>query len=383
MAQVKTGKSQEFDSIVIGGGLSGLLVAHQLEGTGRKVALVEALDVLGGTSRPQNSVLGPIDNGMKFMPATPAARANLEWLETVLGTSLSIEEIDEPPVTYDNGKFQPFVGFGAFEPEAAAELAPFSTPRRFVTTATPKDWVKTLAGSFTGTTFLQSHVTKLQYDDGFIIEILVNGTKKLSAREYIFCASPRDLAPLIPENTASARQKHRLSKGKFFTAVYLDLIHGKAVSESRQLHMLKSANEEPLAGLFHPAMTLSSGETVQLSQWCTFLRADLTDDAEETANALKRIKRQVKRAYETALDGLVSERIVVSPQSHGEVEGLLSEDQRWPKIENLWVASHFFNPHRDLIGTLDQARLVLENFRSPHLETDLEENAAPGSNLTV
>ncbi len=383
MAQMKPGKSQEFDSIVIGGGLSGLLVAHQLEGTGRKVALIEALDVVGGTCRPQNSVIGPIDNGLKFVPSTPVARANLEWLELVLGQSLSLEELDAPPITYDNGRFQPFVGFGAFEPEAAGELAHFAAPKRLVTASTPKDWVRTLVESFTGATLLQSHATKLQYDDGFLIEILINGTKKLSAREYVFCAPPQRLAPLIPESAASSRQRQRLSKGPFFTAVYLDMIHAAPVTDSRQLHMLKGANEEPLAGVFHPAVTLDNGERAQHSQWCTFLRADLTDDAEETANALKRIKRQVKRVYETALDGLISERIMVAPGSHGEIEGLLGENQRWPKIDNLWVASNFFNPNRDLIGTLDQARKVIANFSAPLLETDLEEPTLKNPMITT
>lgn len=383
MAHVKTGKSQEFDSIVIGGGLSGLLVAHQLEGTGRKVALVEAMDMFGGTSRPQSGVVGLTDNGLKVIPSTPAARENLAWLETVLDASLDIEEIEAPPLTYDNGKFQPFVGFGDFEPEAAAELAYFSSPRRLVTSTTPKDWVKTLTDTFTGSVFLQSHATKLQYDDGFLIEVIINGAKRLSGREYVFCATPRDLAPLIPEQAASSRQRHRLSKGKFFTAVYLDMLHGKPVTESHQLHMLKGANEEPLAGLFHPAVRLDNGEHVQLSQWCTFIRSDLTDDAEETATALKKIKRQVKRAYDTALDGLLNERIVISPASHGEIEGLLDDDQRWPKIENLWLTSNFFNPNRGLVGTLDQARRVVTQMGMPLTETDLEEHERPGSNLTV
>lgn len=383
MAQIKSGKAQEFDSIVIGGGLSGLLVAHQLEGTGRKVALIEALDVLGGNSRPQASAIGAIDNGLKFIPSTPAARENLEWIESILGQPLSIEELDAPPVHYDNGRLQPFVGFGDFEPEAASELAYFSAPKRLQTATSPKDWVKTLAESFTGTLLLQSHATKLQYEDGFLIEMLINGTKKLSAREYVFCAPPQRLAPLIPENAASSRNRHRLSKGRFFTAVYLDLIHAKPVTASCQLHMLKGASEEPLAGVFHPAVQLETGETVQNSQWCTFIRADLTDDAEETANALKKIKRQVKRAYETALDGLISERIMISPGSHGEIEGLLGEDGRLPKIENLWVASGFFNPNRDLIGTLDQARKVSAQFSAVALETDLEDLTSKGPSITV
>src|SRR5437868_2220951 len=117
MAQMKASKAQEFDSIVIGGGLSGLIIAQQLEATGRKVALIDAFDVLGGNCRSYNSAIGPADHGLKFFPATAEARQNLEWLETVLGESIGIEEVEAPPVTYDSGRFEPFVGFGDFSPE--------------------------------------------------------------------------------------------------------------------------------------------------------------------------------------------------------------------------------------------------------------------------
>jgi hypothetical protein len=383
MAQMKSSKAQEFDSIVIGGGLSGLIIAHQLEATGRKVALVDALDVLGGNSRPSKSAIGQTDHGLKFFPATPAALENLQWLETVLGESIGIQELDAPPITYDSGKFQPFVGFGEFTPEAAAELNYFAAPKQLITEKTPKDWVTRLSESFTGDIFLQSHVTSLQYDDSFIIEATVNGTKKLSAREYIFCAAPNALGAILPENIPSSRQRLRLLKGKFFTSVYLDLVHAKPITESRQLHMLKGANEEPLAGVFRPAVTREDGTTVQQSQWVTFIRADLTDDPEETANALKNIKRQVKRIYETAFEGLISERILLNPSSHGELEGMLAEDARWPKIDNLWVASNFFNPNRNLVGTLDQARKILQTMPDLITDADIEPSKRPEPGLTI
>ncbi len=388
MAQMKSSKAQEFDSIVIGGGLSGLIIAYQLEATGRKVALVEALDVLGGNSRPSKNAIGQTDHGLKFFPATPTALENLQWLETVLGESIGIQELDAPPITYDTGKFHPFVGFGEFTPEAAAELNYFASPKQLTTEKTPKDWVTRLSESFTGDVFLQSHVTKLQYDDSFIIEVTINGMKKLSAREYIFCAAPNSLGLVLPENIPSSRQRLRLLKGKFFTSVYLDLVHAKPVTDSQQLHMLKGANEEPLAGVFRPAVTREDGsasgnQTVQQSQWVTFIRADLTDDPEQTANALKNIKRQVKRIYETAFEGLISERILLNPSSHGELEGMLAADSRWPKVDNLWIASNFFNPNRNLVGTLDQARKILSSMPELVRDADTDITNRPEPGLTV
>ncbi|MES2855877.1 MAG: NAD(P)-binding protein [Bdellovibrionota bacterium] len=84
MAQSKASKTHEFDSIVIGGGLSGLIAANQLESTGRRVALIEALDTLGGISRSSQTVAGPLDHVLKFIPVTADSEETFTWLESVM-----------------------------------------------------------------------------------------------------------------------------------------------------------------------------------------------------------------------------------------------------------------------------------------------------------
>jgi hypothetical protein len=88
----------------------------------------------------------------------------------------------------------------------------------------------------------------------------------------------------------------------------------------------------------------------------TFVHRDITDDSETVGAALKQIKRQIKRAYETSLDGLLKERIAVNPTSHGDLHGVLQPDGRWPKIQNLWLISSFLDQERNLPGAIRQAR---------------------------
>src|SRR3954469_8958407 len=155
MAQTKSPRTSEYDSIVIGGGLSGLLVAHQLEETGRKVALIDAFDVIGGSSRPLKTLLGETDHGFPFFPSSNEADQSLEWLSSVLQKPIESTLLDAPPVTYDEGRFQPFVGFGEQAAEAGREWEYYLRPNFLALNSAPKDWVKTLAETFTGDLFLQ------------------------------------------------------------------------------------------------------------------------------------------------------------------------------------------------------------------------------------
>jgi hypothetical protein len=382
MAQSKNMKPVEFDSIVIGGGLNGLIAAHQLEGTGRKVALIEGMDTIGGSSRAIQTLVGVTDHTLKFFPETPETLETLSWLESVLQEKLEFELIEAPPLNYDDGKFKPFVGFGDQKVETASEVDAYAKARYLRLKKTPKDWVPKLVESFTGTLMPQSFATKMLVDDEFVIEVTVNGAKRLSGREVLFCANPQQLTRLLPDTHVPARLRQRLLKGDFWTSVNIDLIHSGQVTDSAAVHVLKGANEEPSVGLFHPSSQLEDGRTVQLSQWLTLVHRDITDEAELVASALKQIRRQVKRAYEASLEGLVKERIVVNPTSHGDLTGALPDDGKWPKIQNLWVISNFLDPMKNTVGGLRQARRTLasivgEPAEIMAMDTDLTDPPQP------
>ncbi|MES2855876.1 MAG: hypothetical protein V4692_08430 [Bdellovibrionota bacterium] len=240
------------------------------------------------------------------------------------------------------------------------------------------EWVSALSESFTGTLLPNSYVTKMLVDDDFVIEVTVNGSKKISGREVVFATTPQQLTRLLPETHLPARLRTKLAKGEFWTSINLDLIHRGQITDSRAVHVLKGANEEPSVGMFHPAKTLEDGSVVQVSQWVTLVPKDITDESEITGSALKHIKRQIKRAYENSLEGLVKERIVVSPISHGDLTGLIPENGAWPKVNNLWVISSFMDSEKNLLGALRQARRTLaslagEPARIIDRDTDLHE----------
>lgn len=390
MAQIKSPKAQEFDTLIVGGGLSGLLSAHVLESTGRNVLLVESMETLGGSSRAGQTKAGPVDHGLKLFPATPETHAALDWLESIIEEKIERTEIEAAPITYDDGKFKPYVGFGAATVETASEIEVYAVEKRLLLSSTPKDWVQKLAQTYTGSLMTQSYATKFIVDDTFIIETLLNGSKRICAHEIIFAAPPQQLPDLLGEGTLPARVRQKLNKGDFWTSVNLDIVHGHVVTDSQAVHILKGANEEPTIGVFHPPQA----DGLQVSQWFTLIPRDQVDEEELVAAALKHIKRQVKRAYESSFigsaggsaggatdgatggpasgpAGLVQERILVVPGSHGSLLGQFDPPGRLPKIDNLWIVSALFSRSRNTVGAiLETQRILSELGPAPTRESE-------------
>lgn len=350
-----------YDSIVIGGGLGGLLVANALERSGRNVALIEALDAMGGNCRALSGPLGAVDHGLKYFPNVPGSAEALAWVESLTGISSEAELVEAPPVTFDSGRFQPFVGFGDEALLSVDELVDYLAPEHWRLKRTPKDWTQDLARNFKGATFGQSVVTKIELvggSGGGATEITVNGAKRFAANEYFVCTPPSALVEMIGTegHPVAARLKQRLQRGAALTSIHLDLIHGAPVTDSLAPHILKGANEEPVVGLFSPAQEGPGGALLQRSQWIVFVAAEQTDDSELVASMLKYVKRQIKRAYESSLDGLVHERILVCPQSHGSTPGVLGEGRLWPKTRNLRGVSSLFADRRGLLGLIAECQ---------------------------
>lgn len=379
MAQTKTPKAQEFDTLVIGAGLAGLIAANALEATGRNVALIEAMDMVGGASRPGNTAAGPIEHGLKVIPDTEAAHAALDWLETVLGEKIERTVIEASPLNYDDGKFKPYVGFGNETVRTSAEVEAYAVSRRLKLSSGPAEWTRKLAEQFTGKLFLQSHATRMIIEDGFVIETIINGSKRITAREVIFAASPQTIPALVGDTVLAPRIRQKLIKGDYWTSVNLDVVHSLPITDSESIHILKGANEEPTIGTFHPAVTTEDGRTLQVSQWLTLIPREEIDEEEFVAGALKHIKRQIKRAYESAFENVVQERILVLPTSHGSLAGAFDTPGRIPKISNLWMTSAFFADERNTLGTIIQSRRVIEEIGEALMDTDLNADSPSAS----
>jgi protoporphyrinogen oxidase len=364
MAQTKSAKVTEVDVLIIGAGLAGLSALQTLRTRAPhlRIAMVEAADFLGGTSRSAHTAVGEIDYGLKIFPDQPSTHTTLDFLESLLQQRIERERIEAAPVTYDDGKFKPYVGFGDASVETATEIEAYAQTARLHLSSTPREWIQKLIQNSGELVQTQNVVTRLHTEDGRVTEVILNGAKALRAENIIYTAAPAALPVLIGEGNLASRTRQKLIKGEFWTSVNLDLVHAEPITDSLAMHVLKGANEEPCVGFFAPPRSSEDGRRLQLSQWMTLIHRDQVDEEELVAGALKQIKRQIKRAYESALENIVQERILVLPGSHGNLVGAFDEASRLPKLANLWITSALYAPEKNTVGCLAQVLRVTDSL---------------------
>lgn len=350
-----------YDFVIVGAGLSGLLIATAISRQTKNVLLIDQGDSFGGHTRAVETPIGFFNNGLRFLPDTDLSKKSIEFLENLLEINLNSESIDNSAMTFEAGGMKPFVGFGENPPPFYEELSYFLSLKRLKLLLEPHEWTQVLFNNFKGEFLPRSYVTKFHGQDEEIQSLTINGQKNIFAHNFIFCGAIKDLQVLLPQEGLSSRARQKMSKSKFWTAICLDILHSKKITENLHLHVLNGTTQDevgPCVGLFQPATDIDD-QTVQYSQWISFIDNEDSEDTELVGHSLKKIKRQIKRAYPDALDEIKFERILVAPSIGGNGELKLNSNQTLPTFKNFWVASGTMNSQKNILGSLLQAELVL------------------------
>jgi hypothetical protein len=370
--------SQNYDYIVIGSDLGSLAIACALSQNTKSVALIDGQDFAGSDCKAVNFPTGTISNGLHFTPDTELTKKAVSFLESLVEQPVLGPQREIPPMTFEQGQLKEFLGFGEKNPDFYEEIKFFTSTNRRELLVPSHQWAQLLIQKFQGDFLPRSYVTKFEVTNGKVTGVKINGAKVITGLNFIFCGPLKDLTRLLPQDALNQKTRTKLAKNDFWNALYLDLCHGHQVTDSTAVHILNGTTDDeigPCAGMFQPA----TAEGMQVSQWVTFVADDnYSDEPEEViGQALKKMKRQIKRAYPTALDGLKSERLRWAPLISGTAELKLSGQQTLGDIENLWVASAAVHNQKFWVGSLLQAQLVLAamGFQTQEIENTQEESA--------
>lgn len=352
MANAKS--SQVYDFLVIGGDLSGLLIAQTLEHSGLKVGLLEASEQMGGTFRPFYVDGHRLESSLSFVADSHENRDLIQWLEDHLNQKILGQAKELIPLTFDSGQMKTFMGFGDRRFKSLEILALYNQSQVIQLLIPPDEWVRLLSESLVGDQMTLALPTQIR-TAGEIMEVTVNGNRTLNSRKVIFASTARSLLSLLHEDQLPNRLRQRIAKSRLWTSLSLHCIHSTKISETEALHFLYGSRDDfdPTIGRVFLNHAGGSGAT---SLWMSFLDSESADDAEIIANCLREIKKQLKRAYPQFPDTVSAEKLVVREASHGVVDLGLKEPGIIPDIPNLFMADHTQTGMIPLLGSLSVAR---------------------------
>ena len=345
-----------YDYIIIGSGLTGLTIAQKLSQETKNVLVLESQDDFGGANKPAQLAGQVINNGLRFYPATESSIKALENLESQLNIKLISSITENNPETYEASGFKPFVGFGDHSPMFYDQLSYFLSSKLIELNLQPYQWVQSLKENFSGVLLPRSFVTQFHFDDltsknPKVTHVTVNGNKTFQAHNFIFAAPLKELPFLLPEEVMNARLKNKIAKAKSWQAVCVDLFHPELSLQKNNLFVLNGTTDDEIGPC------LGQFVSKDISQWLSFIDFDCAEDTENIGLVLKKVKRQIKRAFPEIADKVQKERIYVSSSiSAGELK--LSANLTYPHVANLWIASVTAATAPNLLGSLQTAQMI-------------------------
>lgn len=339
-----------YDTLIIGGGLTGLFLAHRLHHGGQKVGLYEARETLGGRSRRQ-SVAQPYSSpGLEFYPATNENLELLEWMKSVSPIPLNFEVREHRPELYDEGRWRAFAGFGNTEFQSVGELAHYSHTHEVAIDPGMEHVVRALVEQLPFEADLRSEITNIKLADGKVSEVIVNGDKTVKAERVIFTPEAALLNNLVEGEGLNAKHRTRLAKMQPWTAVVLELKHTPPLVEDSSIRVFTHGSKE-----FEPVVGRAFGET---SKWMTLVPGERALEHEFIGQVIRHIKRQMKRAWPERLEGVMQEKISVQIAAFGQQQLKTKDNVRFPEISNLYVANHLLANRVGEISSIEMVREI-------------------------
>lgn len=371
-----------YDYIIIGSGLTGLTLAKKISQETENILILEAQDVSGGDNRSATLDNQAINNGLRFFPDTEASRKAMSFFEELLGHPVCQKSAENTIETYEASGFKKFVGFGEKSPEFYEQLSYFLSQNEQVLSHQPHQWVAEMSESLQDKIHKKSIVTRFGFEGldteaPKLTHVIVNGTKHLYAHNFIFAGPIKELILLVPDDVLNARAKAKLKKSKSWQGVCLDLYHTATLEKTNMFLLNGTTDDEigPCIGRFLPQVEGHEGQstTGQISQWMSFIDSESAEDTENIGLVLKKIKRQIKRAFPEISESIKKERIFVTPALSG-ADLKLNANGTLSKVPNLWIASSQASQYQNLLGSLMRARFILSSlgFIEGHEISDTE-----------
>lgn len=326
-----------YDTLVIGGGLSGVLIAHKLHASGQKVKLFEATEKLGG--RFSRGLL-------PFLPADTDQQTCIQWLNS-LGFQLGFFEQQHRPQIYQDGNFQDLAGFGDTKIVAAEFYMPLLSTSECTVTPTFTQEFHRLLKELPFEFQTLSELTQLSKSVDGVNIATINDEHQFAFKNLVFTAAPQKIMACMPPEMLALKSMARLSKQEYWASINVQYDHESALQTPEGVLFLTSQGQD---------LDVVAGRVTdqgKKSQWMTLIPMETLEDTEKITQILRAIRRQIKRPYPEALNNS-KETLWVTPFSHG---GDLPASQI-KGIPHIWLAHSSLFQLDPLWGSIKAAMAV-------------------------
>jgi hypothetical protein len=350
------------NTVIIGGGLTGLFLAHRLQRGGHTVTLLEARETLGGRYKRASQSQPYSSPGLDLIPSGQEQMALLEWLKNHLPIPLNLELREHYPQIFDEGKWRPFAGFGESNFQSVGELSALFGHTHHVDLQPPLEQItRALVEQLPIEAQTMSEVTGFKVAEGKVTEVVVNGDKSIKADSVIFTPPPALANNFFAGEDLPIKHRTRLAKMQSWTAVTLELQHEPALVDDSSVRFFTHNAKE-----FEPVVGRVFGAT---SKWMTLVPGDREADHEFAGQCIRHIKRQLKRAWPLAFEGSAktNEKIYVQLHAYGQHSLRAKETYRFPEISNFYLANHALASLPGELGALEPVKVLAEQLCQGHV----------------
>lgn len=329
----------KYNLVIIGSGLESLILAGVAVQKGLSVALLDSDLKLGGSLAPLEYHGSYIDSLYSQIPHTDENIASLKIIDAELPFFEPIQTLENPKITFEKGHLTPFVGFGDTNPLGMDFISAFTSSEKIKTRLNIPQLIQRLGEKVEihlGATFTDALVYNKK-----IISLTIDGKKKYEADHFVFTKHPSDLKNLFPKETFSAKTFSKLEAKDSWAYLNLLCISSSPITENTSCYILYGTQKTPTVCLGGAYQSWGSNNApVFYSQWITFLNQDTQDLSEDSVQALKEMKRQIKRVYPEAFDSLLFEKIALFESAKSYVDLSTKSFGQLNDFENLSICSH-------------------------------------------
>ena len=350
-----TKKSGIFDFIIMGNNWAGWPLGLALSKQGLNIAII-------GSNKHWGASLELFDSpqAADIYPDTDLTRLSLQWLSDLVGTEVfRPSEIEAQRITWNNKQWVPFMGFSKTKAASVEYLNSFNQPSFLNMTQPITFWQKSIMDQFVGTYIDPSELTGIELNEDQVTSIIINGSRKIKAHNYLYCDSPKNLLKQISREYFIGASPQKISKLQTMTRLLLILKWNQSEDNTDKGYELESPHphpslyffpgakdHEPFVGHFltnHPSL---------ITSWQSFIPDRLAENPENLGSQLRYIKRQLKRPFTKWFDQPFDEKIIVEPESHGHV----NLRHKLTSLKNLWQSSPLTQTSDGAVGGLAAAR---------------------------